>query len=187
MSRDDVNEVCNVRVVARCSLSGDVLAERIGHNVWTTTGREYSCMLKTFGPNGTPLRNDRIAYVGLGSGNQPESVSVARLVTPLAWATGRFLKPLAHELTTFPSVVGARTAVRYVVRYGFDDVSLNDSTAHISECGLFTNGEQRTFQADGRDVRIQVAEQQSPVAYHTFDPIPKSPNTELEIIWELRH
>jgi len=187
MSRDDVNEICNVRVIARRADTREVIAERVGHNVWTNTGREYSCMLKTYGARGVVLRNDRLAYVGLGDGNQPEAVSVTRLASPVAFSAGQFLKPLSHELTTFPSVVGARTAVRYVARYTFTDVSLGDSTAMISECGLFTDGEQRTFVAQQRDTRISVAEQQSPVAYHTFDPIPKSPNTELEIIWELRH
>jgi hypothetical protein len=144
-------------------------------------------MLKTYGARGAVLRSDRIAYVGLGAGTQPESVAVTRLSQPVAYAQGQFLRGIEHALTTFPVVDGPRTAVRYVVRYSFADVSIADSVVYISECGLFTDGHQDTFAARGRETSINRAELQSPVAYHTFDPIPKSPNTELEIIWELRH
>jgi hypothetical protein len=186
MSRDDINEVCNVRIVARCTQTQDIVAERVGHNVWTNTGREYSCMLKTYAPNLRLLRNDRISYVGVGTGAQPEAVGVSRLVEPIAYRPGRFLKAIDHNLTTFPTSDGPRTAVRFVVKYGLDDLSYADS-AFISECGLFTDGNQDTFVSGGRDTTSAAATTQSPVAYHSFDPIPKSANVELEIIWELRH
>lgn len=187
MSRDDVNEICNVRVVARSKDTGEIVTERVGHNVWTNSGREYSCMLKTYGANRVKVRDDRISYVGLGVGAQPESVGVTRLVQPVQWRTGQFLKELDHAATVFPTTTGPRTAVRYVVRYDLGHVSLTDTPVYISECGLFTDGEQSTFTTGARDVSIARAELQSPIAYHSFDPIPKTANVELEIIWELRH
>lgn len=188
MSNDDVVEVCNVRVVARCRETGAALHERVGHNVWTNTGREYSCMLKTYAGGRVAIRSDRIAYVGLGTGAQPEAVGVTRLVRPVQWKAGVFLKELDHAATTFPVIgAGARTAVRYVVRFETQHIALASAPVFISECGLFTDGDAVTFAAGQRDQSIQRAEAQSPIAYHSFDPIPKTDNIELEITWELRH
>lgn len=190
MSSDDVTEVCNVYITARTRDTGDVVATRVGHNVWTNAGREYSCLIKTLGPNGTSaLRDDRIAYIGVGIGNQAETVEVRGLVRPVAYSQGNFLKKINHALTSFPTSE-QRTRVRYVCTFGETDLippSGQPEYYSISECGLFTNGSQQTFAAGGRDIGIAHAGAQSPVAYHAFDPIPKLNNLELEIIWELRH
>ena len=58
---------------------------------------------------------------------------------------------------------------------------------YISECGLFTDGDAIDFTPGRRDTRILEAHAQAPVAYHTFEPIPKTSNIEIEIMWELRH
>lgn len=186
--KDTLNEECNVRVVARDRQTGEVLHVREGHNVWTTTGREYSALLKTYRPNGDPFRNDRIAYVGLGAGTQPETVDVNRVVDPLPIGSGNWLKGIRHAETTFPDS-GSRLAVRYVVRFESTDLlpSGEDTEVYISECGLFTDGHSATFEVGQRDVTYANASLQSPVAYHTFAPIPKTRGIEIELIWELRH
>jgi hypothetical protein len=188
---DRLHVDCNVRVRALCAETGDVLEEREGHNVWTATGREYSALLKTLKADGeTPFREDRVAYVGLGSGTQPEVVDVTQVVEPIDLAgnsTGQWLKPLNHARTSFPDS-GSRLAVRYVIRYTRSDLVGDDGTpVYISECGLFTNGNALTFTSGQRDVTTANAALQAPIAYHTFAPIPKTSNIEIELIWELRH
>jgi hypothetical protein len=190
MSNDDVTEVCNVYITARARDTGDVVAMRAGHNVWTNAGREYSCLVKTLGPDGAnALRDDRIAYIGVGVGNQPETVEVRGLVSPVAYLQGKFLKQINHALTTFPTTE-MHTRVRYVCTFTESELTPSSGQPEyysISECGLFTNGDQSTFRPGGRNISIAAAHAQSPVAYHAFDPIPKLNNLELEIIWELRH
>ena len=185
-NRDDLNEVCNVRVVATDMRTGEIISDQLGHNVWTNTGREYSCLLKTYKDNGAPYRSDRIRYVGLGTGTQPEAVSVLKVATPIAYNGGMFLKPINLGLTSFQTTNGAKTAVRYTCRFEESELATSGTT-FITECGLFTDGHQDTFEQGQRDTTIIRANRQSPVAYHTFDPIPKTANIQLDLIWELRH
>lgn len=187
-NKDDLNEVCNVRVIATDLTTGEVISDQMGHNVWTNTGREYSCLLKSYKDNGAPYRNDRIRYVGLGTGTQPESVSVTRLVSPVAFNGGLFLHEINLGLTSFQTTNGAKTAVRYTCRFNEEHlVASQGSTTFITECGLFTDGHQDTFQQGQRDRTLSRAGSQSPIAYHTFDPIPKTSSIQLDLIWELRH
>lgn len=185
--RDELPEECNVRIRAVCEDTGEVLHERVGHNVWTTTGREYSAMLKTYrgrvGAALTPFREDRIAYVGLGGGTQPESVDVTSVVDPIPFSGQTWLKPLEHNRTSFPNA-GSRLAIRYVATFKKDDFA---GEQYISECGLFTDGNSVDFTVGGRVTHLNDASLQAPVAYHTFAPIPKTPNISIELIWELRH
>lgn len=185
--KDSLNEYCNVSVKAICNDTGKVLHERLGHNVWTTVGREYSALLKTYrgrvGNNLVPFRSDRIAYVGLGSGTQPESVDVTRLVDPVAYSGSTWLKEINHNKTSFPNS-GSRTAIRYVVEFEESDFSGN---IYISECGLFTDGHSVDFTPGNRSLSIVDSSIQAPLAYHTFAPIPKTPNVSIELVWELRH
>ena len=185
---DKLNETCNVVIRATDMFTGDIIAERVGHNVWTNTGREYSCLLKTYDISGRAFRSDRISYVGLGTGTQPETVNVQTLVTPIQVSLNKYLKDIDHARTSFQTFGGVRTAVRYSTTFLEDHVSFNGEAAvMISECGLFTDGDAETFTAGGRDTSFVAAGSQSPVAYHSFDPIPKTPNIQLDIIWELRH
>ena len=185
---DKLNEMCNVVIRATDLSTGDVVAERVGHNVWTNSGREYSCLLKTYDIAGMPFRNDRINYVGLGSGTQPETVNVATLVTPVQASLNVFLHRLDHARTDFQTFAGVRTAVRYSATFLEEHVSLAaGAPVMISECGLFTDGNAETFVKGERDITFVTAGAQSPIAYHSFDPIPKTPNIQLDIIWELRH
>jgi len=182
MSRETVLEICNVFITIR--EKGEVVDTREGHNVWTNTGREYSCLVKSLNRLGQRFREDSIAFIGLGNGTQVESPSVNKLASPLAYSGQSYLKPLDHTLTVFPDN-GSRLSIRYSAVFGPE--SFSNNLTYISECGLFTNGHANTFQVNGREVNINVADSQAPVAYHTFEPIPKTSNTEIEIMWELRH
>lgn len=186
---DNIGESCNVLVRAVRKDTREVLHERIGHNVWTNTGREYSCQIKTADALGNAIRSDLIYYMGVGSGSQPETVNVTKVERPLAYEQGTWLKPISHANTVFQTVGdGVRTAVRYRCVFTEPEfIFTGNSAVLISECGLFTNGNQDTLVAGGRSRLIDEALLQSPVAYHSFDPIPKTGGIELEIIWELRH
>ena len=144
---------------------------------------------KSYDANGQTIREDKIRYAGLGSGAQPEVTSVSSLVTPLKLQNnGVWLKEIDFARTTFGSNA-YKTSVRYVFIFDEADVVANDNaTSYISECGLFTDGLQNAPYTKGaRQNSIGSALSQTPVAYHSFEPIPKNNNIQLEIIWELRH
>jgi len=159
---------------------------REGSNVWTLTGREYDAQLKSYqsyGPD-VPFRNDRIRYIGFGSGTQPEVSTVTRLVTPIAWNAGnQFLAELG--IPTFP-LTPARTTVRYTKIFGLTDLSVL-GTVTLQEAGLFTDGGAPTFAPGTRNLTLASATGQSPMAYKTFEPLKKTQNFELEARWDLRH
>ena len=179
-----LTEDCNVLV--RVMRNGVEVDSRAGHNVWTNTGREYSALLKSYKRDGvTPFRSDRIVYVGLGSGTQPETQDVRSVVMPVAFSPqGVWLKKIEHTRTVFPEA-GSRLTVRYTARFTMNDFPGQET--FISECGLFTDGHFATFNANERETDITQSSFQAPVAYHTFAPIPKTPDIEIELIWELRH
>ena len=183
MSQESIAEVCNVYITVR--ENGKIISKQEGHNVWTNTGREYSCLIKSLNRLGQPFRSDRIAFIGVGRGTQVESPSVSNLVEPVAFSGGDFLKRIDDTLTVFPDN-GSRLSIRYSAVFG-PDTFPEDGVTYISECGLFTNGNAYTFAYDQRETGLDVARDQSPVAYHTFEPIPKTSNIEIEIMWELRH
>tara|TARA_B100000927_G_C16344071_1_gene420504 strand:+ start:118 stop:681 length:564 start_codon:yes stop_codon:yes gene_type:complete len=187
MATDDLNELCNVRLIATDLTTGEVVSDQMGHNVWTNTGREYSCLLKSYKTQNVPFRSDRILYVGLGTGNQPESVGVTRLSSPVAWEGTKFLKMINLGLTSFQTSDGAKTSIRYTCRFDESDLVVDGAPINITECGLFTDGHQDSHEVGQREEGIARATLQSPVAYHTFDPIPKTSNIQLDLIWELRH
>lgn len=51
---------------------GKIIGRRKGHNIWLNLGRQYLAQLITYssftGSAGTPLRNDRVQYMGFGIG-----------------------------------------------------------------------------------------------------------------------
>jgi len=160
---------------------------REGHNVWTLTGREYDAQLKSYesyGPD-TPYRNDRIRYIGFGTGTQPEVSSVVRLVTPIAWNIGNSFLAQVGAPPIFP-LAPVRTTVRYSKIYGLLELSVA-GTVTLQEAGLFTDGGPPTFAPGTRDITLAGAGNQSPMAYKTFEPLKKTQNFELEVRWELRH
>ena len=107
---DGIAVTCNVRITAR--ERGKLVTVREGHNVWTNAGREYDCLIKTYNPaTAAGYRNDRIDYIGLGTGAQLESVSVTSLVTPVTYDGNNFLAQFNRDRTIFP-LEPTRTAVR---------------------------------------------------------------------------
>jgi hypothetical protein len=164
-------------------------SRREGHNIWTNTGREYLALLMSIEtPPTSAFRNDRIAYIGVGTGSTVEDVSVLRLVNPVQYTIGQFLAPLDVP-PTFP-LTPTRTTVRYHRTFAEDEITLTPSSqVNISEIGLFTNGSPTApipYTPGTRDTGIANAGSQAPSAYKTFEPIGKTDSLELEIAWEIR-
>lgn len=171
-----------------------------GSNIWTLTGREYLAeliSLKTFRASATgdewAFRNDRIAFVGMGGGSQPEVANITSLVDGLPYAPGEFLAPLKVP-ATFPvlSSTSSRTAVRFVREFGQTELSIG-SNVILTEAGLFTDGEPTddwsTLDSSGNPTVVTGwagSKDRAPMAYKTFEPVTKTPSFTLRVIWEVR-
>lgn len=160
---------------------------RLGHNIWTLTGREHLAQLmsySTYGPPSVGARQDRIRYIGFGVGSQPEVASVSSLVTPIAFdASNNFLAQVS--LPTFP-LAPSRTAVRYSRTFTELELSVV-ATVTLTEAGLFTDGDPGTsFDPETRDITLTNALLQAPNSYKVFEPLSKSQNFVLEVSWEVR-
>lgn len=161
-------------------------SHRDGHNIWTNTGREYLALLMSIvtAPT-TGYRNDKISFIGVGTGAQLEEANVLGLITPAAYLSGQFLAPLDVP-PTFP-LTPTRTTVRYHRIFAEDEITLSTgSTVNISEMGLFTNGRQSDYAVGLRDTTLAGASTQSPAAYKAFEPIGKKDSLQLEVSWEIR-
>jgi hypothetical protein len=157
-----------------------------GENIWTNTGREFDAMLKSLKAPNTPFREDRIAYIGVGTGAQVEDAGVYALVAPAEYLPGMFLAPLDTP-PDFP-LTPARTTVRYHRLFDENELTLSPhSSVVISELGLFTNGNQSDYTVGGRELGIATAAKQSPVSYKAIEPVTKKWPLQLEVWWELRH
>jgi hypothetical protein len=168
-------------------------SHREGHNIWTNTGREYLALLMTIMNNdGGFYRRDQIAYIGVGSGAQLEDAGVTALASPLRYTGSTFLAPLLHSATSFP-LLPTRTSVRYSRTFGETEITVpGEPSILISELGLFTNGNATTFVVSeslgvGRDVGMQNAAAQAPVAYKCMaEPVEKTSGLEFQVEWEVR-
>lgn len=166
-------------------------SRRDGHNIWTNTGREYLALLMSIASGsvtaGTPFRNDSVGYIGVGTGAVLEDVNVLNLVAPTAFTASTFLAAL-EIAPSFP-LTPTRTTVRYKRVFLEDEITLSPATVEVSEMGLFTNGSPIAIPAYAfgtRDVTFANALNQAPVAYKTFEPVPKTNALQLEISWEIR-
>lgn len=192
-SETDERSVVEVKgwVRAVCRERGKIVPGtlREGHNIWTNTGREYLALLMSIetGPT-TPFRNDRMAYIGVGTGATVEDVGVLNLVTPIEYVAGQFLAALDIP-PTFP-LTPSRTTVRYHRIFAETELTMTvGSQVNISELGLFTNGSPSAVPAYSPGTRatgIATAGAQAPSAYKTFEPIGKTDALELEVSWEIR-
>lgn len=168
---------------------GKIVKRVEGHNIWTNTGREYLALLMSYQLANTPYREDRVAYIGLGTGAQSEDASVLGLVTPIAYTAGTFLADLDVP-PTFP-LTPTRTTVKYHRTFLENEVTLTPgSRVDISEMGLFTDGDPTAVPAydpGTRSTALADAADQGPVAYKAFtEVLPKTDATQFEVSWEIR-
>ena len=156
-------------------------SRRVGHNVFTDTGREWLRQLvvwDTFGPD-VAVDARRLRWIGVGSGNLAELTSVGALDSPLTITTGP---------SEYIRVLGTRTeTTNFSVRYEtiFDGMSMDfdhhGASVDISEMGLFAD----VHDGGGTLLSPSVATH-APVAYKSFDPVTKTTTQTLTILWELR-
>ena len=182
--------------------SGKVRRQSEGYNIWTLTGREYLSeliSLQTFSAieaDRVLYRNDRIAYIGLGTGSQPEVAAVSSLVYPVGYDTGvqsgNFLAVL--DPAQFPATSSAttKTSVRFSREFTSAEYSIITSSNPtgaivLTEAGLFTDGDPTNDFAVGT-ISTALADSSgfAPVAYKTFEPITKTPDFTMKVIWEVR-
>ena len=162
-------------------------SRRDGHNIWTNTGREYLALLMSLSDGLNTFRKDAVGYIGVGIGAQLEDVNVLTLVNPIAYSASLYLAALDVP-PSFP-LNPTRTTVRYKRVFTEDEITLSPSTVNVSEMGLFTNGSPIAVPAYAfgtRDVTYANRMSQAPVAYKTFEPVPKTNALQLEISWEIR-
>ena len=168
---------------------GKLRARTQGFNIWTLTGREYIAevvALQARSPR-TTFRDDRISYIGMGSGAQLEVSSIESLVAPVVYKTGEYLAPLDAP-ATFPTsgTSTTNTAVRFVREFGAGEISLGYNVV-LTEAGLFTDGDpDNDWDYVSTPTDYAATAGRAPMAYKTYEPITKTTDFTLRAIWDLR-
>lgn len=168
---------------------GGVVQERSGGNIWTLTGREFLVELMSLSlltPSRTPVRDDRVLYIGLGSGTQAEVAEVSGLVDPIEFRVGEFLAQ-CQVPATFPadSAGTPRTSVQFIREFAGNEVSLGSSVI-ITEAGLYTDGDPDNDNSIPAPTDFATAATRAPLAYKSFEPVTKPEGFALEAVWEIR-
>lgn len=169
---------------------GKLVQRQEGFNIWTLTGREFLAELMAIesrNPTRETFREDRVAYIGMGTGAQPEVSNILSLVEPVPYSSGEFLAPLAAP-ATFPvtGVDAARTAVRFVRDFTRGEISLGFDVV-LTEAGLFTDGDpDNNNDIVSTPTDFTSASDRAPVAYKAFEPITKTLDFTLRVVWEVR-
>jgi hypothetical protein len=122
----------------------------------------------------------------MGLGAQPEVADIASLVDPITYRSGLYLAPLESP-ATFPAsgTSGTRTSVQFVREFSTAELSLGTSVV-LTEAGLFTDGEPEYDWSLSDIVVSDAAFDRAPVAYKTFEPITKTTQFTLRLVWEIR-
>lgn len=181
---------------ARCYERGKYVrgTHREGHNVFTTTGRDWlahhSAWYSIGGGGDVPYTNRRVRWCGLGEGSQPEVEGVTSLVTPVEATAGQYLA--AVQAASFP--VG--TSVEFYKEFGVSEVSFGSNPiVAITEAGLFVDvfavssqGGQDDSAVGAGDTTLNPASTvNAPVAYKTFEVINKTADFTLIIRWTFEY
>lgn len=199
----------NIQIVAR--ERGKITSRRVGHNVWVDAGNQYLSQILELGG-----RSDRLRYIGLGIGGvdqhdpaadaSPFSDTYPAGFDPHATDGHRYNKdyPIDPNITTLERPIKIRgtqdpydvpdpndewltilaypthpslttTTVRAPVNATLGEVVLAGWTyVPLSEVGLFTSDAVMT-------------EPFNPLlAYFSFDTIQMTPDTVIDIIWNVR-
>lgn len=168
--------------------NGRVVQRSHGENILTLTGREFYCMravLASFSPR-TLFRNDCLAYFGLGTGAQPEVAEVSSLVQPIEYMSGEFLAAVQAP-ASFPASVTSRTVSRLVREYGRTEISLGGLPVVVTEAGIFSDGDPAdNWNTAARPTDIATTSGDAPFFYKAFEPVTKTPDNTLRLIWEQR-
>jgi hypothetical protein len=201
---DTIEVKSNLIITAR--ERGKIVARREGHNIWLDLGREYLAQLiayNSFGPD-TPVRNDRIKYMGLGIGGTRQLALTAANSAPISppysgtnaqddatAAVTTLERPVrvSGSSTNYPGIsgdawigqVGAPPDLTGGTEVVFSRIFTGNEISYgpflsvpLSEVMLFTSA------ADPENY------QNTGVAYDTFDTISKTSAVNLEFRWTIR-
>lgn len=169
-------------------------SHRKGKNIWTLTGREFLARLMSYSAYApdAAARNDRIRYLGFGTGTTPEVSSVSKLVSPISYTTsggGLFLAELAIPTYPFQSSGSYGTSVRYTREFSETELSTVGSVL-LTEAGIFTDGSSTSspvpFTPGTRNLTLAQAQFQAPMGYKTFESFRKTQNMILSCFYEVR-
>lgn len=161
---------------------GKLRARSEGANIWTLTGREFLAELMSLSKVSprTLFREDRVAFIGVGTGAQPEVANISSLISPVPYSTGEFLAGLLTP-ASFPTA----TSVQYVREFGKTEISLGYNVI-LTEAGLFTDGDPDNDWELDPPTDFATASGRAPVAYKAFEPITKTTEFTLRSVWEVR-
>ena len=167
---------------------GKLRTVREGKNICTLTGREHITellSLAAWSPR-TTWREDRIGYLGVGIGAQPEVAEVGSLVDPVPYRAGIFLATV-NAPSTFPASGSGtpKTAVQFIREYGLGEISLGVNVI-VTEAGLFSDGDPNNNWDLVSFDPSTAAFDRAPMFYKTFEPITKSMQFTLRAVWEVQ-
>lgn len=140
---------------------------RQGSNVWTVTGRSFLAYQIT--PLALGGTDDRVTYMGLGSGALPEVASVLELQSPLPYSPNLYKKAIVDA--EFPN--DPPTSVAFICEFEASNFSYGGNV-ELREAGLFLAS------------AVVGVGTGAPVAYKNFEPLTKTSQFRLEIRWEIR-
>jgi hypothetical protein len=194
----------NLRITMR--ERGKIMARREGHNIWLELGNEYIAQLiafQSFGPD-TPVRNDRVKYMGLGIGGTAQialptansapisppytGTNLQDDVTPIVTHIERPVR-ISGSTSAYPGLAGDQwvgqiqappdlsTSGDVVFRRVFtnEEVSYGPFlVVPVSEVMLFTSS------ADPENY------QNTGIAYDTIATLAKTSASAIEIEWTIR-
>ena len=173
-------------------------SRRVGHNVFTTTGRNLLSKLiawQTIDTTDTPYTHRRARWIGVGNGTQLEVTTVAQLNSPLvATAGGDYIVPL--QTVEFPT----SSSVRLIKEFSTSEITVGGVPVTVTEAALFADVNPAIYaggspyqgtddSAFGSGVDTVLNPQLStnaPIAYKAFEGITKTVDFTLEIRWDLR-
>lgn len=193
---------------------GKVVTRREGHNIWLDVGRNYLAELMSFSSHSPDVfaQDNRLRYMGFGIGGTRQRLASAhypplsvhypgtntavdynrhltRLERPVRFSspstptvpTGTYPNLTYNPADEFlrqvdaPPSAPANTSRLFVCTIGEADFSYGPFlSVGLSEIGLFSNA------ASPHDYAA------APVAYDTFDSIPKSNLFTLQVEWTIR-
>jgi len=201
----DVIEVkSNLIITAR--ERGKIVDRREGHNIFLDIGREYLAQLisfQSFGPD-TPVRNDRVKYMGVGIGGTAQNAlstansppisppytgtNVQTDIDPTVTALERPVR-VSGSSSAYPGIAGdawigtiqappdLSDATSVTFRRVFTSTEVSYApflVVPLSEVGLFTSA------ADPQNFH------NAPIAYDTYATLSKTTATAFEYVWTLR-
>jgi hypothetical protein len=200
----DIQVKSNLILTAR--ERGKIVTRREGHNIWLNLGREYLAQLiayQSFSPL-TPVRDDRVRYMGLGIGGSRQLVDDSNMASSVTTAypgsnTQVDTDPTLTQLERPVRLSGlsdpypgqgtdiwlgqvqappghpTTTQTAFSRLFLANEVSYGSfTTVPLAEIGLFTAAANPNVYNN------------TMIAYDTFDTISKTVAFDLEVVWTIR-